>query len=66
MLHSLTCMVLSTASLAAFIYGLIREDRPAYIWGVGLGGYFLFPIFLEILLNIKGALARSSLNRHKC
>ena len=66
MIHALTNMVLSCASIATFIYGLGREGQPAYIWASGLGSYFLFPIVIEILLNIKAAIRRGSLNNHKC
>ena len=37
-----------------------------YFWAIGLGCYFLFPIPLEVLLNIKAGIMRKSLNKHDC
>src|SRR5258708_1017849 len=60
------CMFFDLTSAALFIYGLKNKKDLKYLWAIGLGSYFLYPIPLEIYLNQKASNSRQSLQNHDC
>lgn len=56
-------MICNLGSLGALIYGAINTDKYGHaLWVSALGFHFAFPIALELLLNIKAFICRSSLS----
>jgi hypothetical protein len=54
-------------SIGLFIAGLVlRKDYGTIMWAVGLSYFFLHPLLIELLFNLKALCWKSSLSNHKC
>ncbi len=61
--HSLVCMTESLASVAGFIFGLVKQNYWPPLWYTSLILFFSFPVINECFLTLKGYLFRGRVIR---